>query len=137
MRKNWCNDYDMLFTVLCEVFVCHYFFIVKYYLFMDISYTFAFVVLYVVCNCYQLIFKIFQIIMKTKNFIVCMLLGLIAVPAMSQSVEETKADSLQQVVDEISEKNKQLEAEALDKKIWKDRAKYFNILLSDKNFTRP
>ena len=73
---------------------------------MDISYTFAFVVLYVVCNCYQLIFKIFQIIMKTKNFIVCMLLGLIAVPAMSQSVEETKADSLQQVVDEISEKNK-------------------------------
>ena len=75
--------------------------------------------------------------MKTKNFIVCMLLGLIAVPAMSQSVEETKADSLQQVVDEISEKNKQLETEALDKKIWKDRAKYFNILLSDKNFTRP
>lgn len=64
--------------------------------------------------------------MKTKNFIVCILLGLVSAPVMSQSVEE-KTDSLQQVVDEMSEKNKQLEAEALDKKIWKDRAKYFNI----------
>ena len=64
--------------------------------------------------------------MKTKKIIVGMLLGLIAVPAISQNVE-TKADSLQQVVDEISEKNKQLEVETLNKKIWNDRAKYFNI----------
>lgn len=65
--------------------------------------------------------------MKVKNFIVVSLLGLMSVPAMAQNAGEERADSLQQVVDEISEKNKQFEAEALDKKIWKDRAKYFNI----------
>lgn len=46
-------------------------------------------------------------------------MGLLSVPAMAQNIEEERTDSLQQVVDEISEKNKQLEAEALDKKIWK------------------
>lgn len=65
--------------------------------------------------------------MKTKNFIIISLLGLISYPAMAQNAGEERADSLQQVVDEISEKNKQLEAEALNQKIWKDRAKYFNI----------
>lgn len=72
--------------------------------------------------------------MKTKKIIVGMLLGLIAVPAISQNVE-TKADSLQQVVDEISEKNKQLEAETLNKKIWNDRAKYFNISYVKQNLS--
>lgn len=93
---------------------------------MNISYIFAIEILNVLFICYQLTFNIFQIIMKTKKIIIGMLLGLIAVPAISQNVE-TDADSLQQVVDEISEKNKQLEAETLNKKIWNDRAKYFNI----------
>lgn len=57
--------------------------------------------------------------MRVKNFIIVSLLGLLSVPAMAQNIEEERTDSLQQVVDEISEKNKQLEAEALDKKIWK------------------
>ena len=57
--------------------------------------------------------------MRVKNFIIVSLLGLLSVPAMAQNIEEERPDSLQQVVDEISEKNKQLEAEALDKKIWK------------------
>lgn len=65
--------------------------------------------------------------MRVKNFIIVSLLGLLSVPAMAQNIDEERTDSLQQIVDEISEKNKQLEAEALDKKIWKDRAKYFNI----------
>lgn len=73
--------------------------------------------------------------MKAKKFIVCMLLGLFSVPMMSQNAGEEKTDSLQQVVDEISEKNKQLEAEALDKKIWKDRAKYFNISYVKQNLS--
>ena len=57
--------------------------------------------------------------MRVKNFIIVSLLGLLSVPAMAQNIEEERTDSLLQVVDEISEKNKQLEAEALDKKIWK------------------
>ena len=57
--------------------------------------------------------------MRVKNFIIVSLLCLLSVPAMAQNIEEERTDSLQQVVDEISEKNKQLEAEALDKKIWK------------------
>ena len=57
--------------------------------------------------------------MRVKNFIIVSLLGLLSVPAIAQNIEEERTDSLQQVVDEISEKNKQLEAEALDKKIWK------------------
>lgn len=57
--------------------------------------------------------------MRVKNFIIVSLLGLLSVPAMAQNIEEERTDSLQQVVDEISEKNKQLETEALDKKIWK------------------
>ena len=65
--------------------------------------------------------------MRVKSFIIVSLLGLMSVPAMAQNVGEERADSLQQVVDEISEKNKQLESEVLDKKIWRDRAKYFNI----------
>ena len=57
--------------------------------------------------------------MRVKNFIIVSLLGLLSVPAIAQNIEEERTHSLQQVVDEISEKNKQLEAEALDKKIWK------------------
>lgn len=43
-------------------------------------------------------------------------------PEMSQ-----RLDSLQQVVNDLSNKTQTLEAERMDRAVWKDRAKYFNL----------
>lgn len=68
--------------------------------------------------------------MIKKTIYTAALLGLLAIPAMAQTTEpqETAAnDSLQQTINALEEEKKQLEEEALNKKIWNDRAKYFNI----------
>ena len=71
-----------------------------------------------------------------KKFVVavCVALGAMSLPAAAQEVTENsvdantqKIDSLTEVVNALSSSVQKAEDEALDKKIWKDRAKYFNI----------
>lgn len=70
---------------------------------------------------------------KKPIFIMMALLGMISSSAMAQTNETTEVeqievkDSLQESSNAVVEEQNDPEAEALDKKIWKDRAKYFNI----------
>lgn len=75
--------------------------------------------------------------MIKKTIYTAALLGLLAIPTMAQttdtitndSIAKTSIvnDSLQQSLNALEEENKRLEEEALNRKIWNDRAKYFNI----------
>lgn len=70
---------------------------------------------------------------KKPIFMMMALLGMISSSAMAQTNETTEVeqievkDSLQESSNAVVEEQNAPEAEALDKKIWKDRAKYFNI----------
>ena len=70
---------------------------------------------------------------KKSIFMMMALFGVTLSPVMAQTEESTeveqieKKDSIQESLNTIVEEKNELEAEALDKKIWKDRAKYFNI----------
>lgn len=71
--------------------------------------------------------------MIKKTIYTAILLGLLAIPTMAQTTDTitndsiAKTDSLQQSLNALEEENKRLEEEALNRKIWNDRAKYFNI----------
>lgn len=68
--------------------------------------------------------------MIKKTIYTAALLGLLTIPTMAQTTETQKIvvnDSLQQSLNALEEENKRLEEEALNKRIWNDRAKYFNI----------
>lgn len=70
---------------------------------------------------------------KKPIFIMMSLLGMISSSAMAQTNETTEVeqiemkDSLQESLNTVVEERNNLETEALYKKIWNDRAKYFNI----------
>lgn len=65
--------------------------------------------------------------MIKKTIFTALIMGLFAVPAMAQTSETTVNDSLRQALNILEEENKRMEEEALNNKIWNDRAKYFNI----------
>lgn len=68
--------------------------------------------------------------MKKLSLLAVSLLVVVAsgVQAQNQSDEMTqRLDSLQQVVNNMSNTNQELEQERLNRVVWKDRAKYFNL----------
>ena len=75
--------------------------------------------------------------MIKKTIYTVALMGLFTIPSIAQTTDITAndstvnntevSDSLQQTINALETEKKQLEKEALDKKIWKNRAKYFNI----------
>lgn len=65
--------------------------------------------------------------MMKKILYITILAGLFAVPSMAQNTENKLNNELQNKINILEEENKRLESDALNNKIWNDRAKYFNI----------
>lgn len=79
--------------------------------------------------------------MKKIYIMMAMLLGAVGVQAQQQSNETAlqQQDSLQQVVNQLTAERDSYEQADLNRRIWKERAKYFNIgyvkqTLTDKTF---